>query len=78
MKRLSYRHNRGIPKTTYEPKLSSKVRYPMRNYVFNHRLFESNKSFVNQLSTVVIPNSVQEALANPRWKTTMNEEMKSL
>ncbi|WKA00225.1 hypothetical protein VitviT2T_018605 [Vitis vinifera] len=25
-----------------------------------------------------IPNSVQEALADPRWKTAMNEEMKSL
>ncbi|RVW43554.1 Retrovirus-related Pol polyprotein from transposon RE1 [Vitis vinifera] len=25
-----------------------------------------------------IPNSVQEALADPRWKATMNEEMKSL
>ncbi|RVW80446.1 Retrovirus-related Pol polyprotein from transposon RE1 [Vitis vinifera] len=25
-----------------------------------------------------IPNSVQEALANPRWKAAMNEEMKSL
>ena len=44
----------------------------------NHRLPESNKSFVNQLSTVAIPNSVQEALADPRWKATMNEVMKSL
>ena len=44
----------------------------------NHRLSESNKSFVNQLSTVAIPNSVQEALADPRWKAAMNEEMKSL
>ena len=44
----------------------------------NHRLSESNKSFVNQLSTVSIPNSVQEALAYPRWKAAMNEEMKSL
>ena len=44
----------------------------------NHRLFESNKSFVNKLSTVSIPNSVQEALADLRWKTAMNEEMKSL
>ena len=44
----------------------------------NHRLSESNKSFVNQLSTVSIPNSVQEALADPRWKAAMNEEMKSL
>ncbi|WJZ96169.1 hypothetical protein VitviT2T_014881 [Vitis vinifera] len=50
----------------------------MSNYVSNHRLSESNKSFVNQLSTVVIPNSVQEALADPRWKAAMNEEMKSL
>ena len=44
----------------------------------NHRLSESNKSFVNQLSTVSIPNSVQEALADPRWKAVMIEEMKSL
>ena len=44
----------------------------------NHRLSESNKSFVNQLSTVSIPNNVQEALAYPRWKVSMNEEMKSL
>ena len=44
----------------------------------NHRLSESNKSFVNQLSTVSIPNNVQEALADLRWKDAMNEEMKSL
>ena len=44
----------------------------------NRRLSESNKSFVNQLSIVSIPNSVQEALADPRWKAAMNEEMKSL
>ena len=44
----------------------------------NYRLSESNKSFVNQLSTVSIPNSVQEALADPRWKATMNEEIKFL
>ena len=49
MKRLSHYHNKGTPKTTYEPKLSSKVRHPMSNYVSNHRLFESNKSLVNQL-----------------------------
>ncbi|RVW25420.1 Retrovirus-related Pol polyprotein from transposon RE1 [Vitis vinifera] len=78
MKRLPHRHNRGIPKPTYEPELSTKVKYPMSNYVFTHRLSESNKSFVNQLSTVSIPNSVQEALADPRWKVAMNEEMKSL
>ncbi|RVW37281.1 Retrovirus-related Pol polyprotein from transposon TNT 1-94 [Vitis vinifera] len=78
MKRLLHRHNRGIPKPTYEPELSTNVKYPMNNYVSNHRLSESNKSFVNQLSTVAIPNSVQQALADPRWKAAMNEEMKSL
>ncbi|RVW74757.1 Retrovirus-related Pol polyprotein from transposon RE1 [Vitis vinifera] len=78
MKRLPHRHNRGIPKPTYEPELSTKVKYHMSNYVSNHRLSESNKSFVNQLSTVAIPNSVQEALADPKWKAAMNEEMKSL
>ena len=72
MKWLPHCHNRGIPKPTYEPELSTKVKYPMSNYVSNHRLSESNKSFVNQLSTIAIPNSVQEALADPRWKAAMN------
>ena len=57
-KQLPPRQTRGIPKPTYEPELSSKVKYPMSHYVSNHRLSESNKSFVNQLSTVSIPNSV--------------------
>ena len=77
-KQLPPRQTRGIPKPTYEPELSSKAKYPMIHYVSNHRLSESNKSFVNQLSIVFIPNSVQEALAYPRWKAAMNEEMKSL
>ncbi|XP_074347580.1 putative mitochondrial protein AtMg00820 [Apium graveolens] len=50
----------------------------MSHYVSNHHLSKSNKSFVNQLSTVSIPNSVQEALVDPRWKATMNEELKAL
>ena len=78
MKRLPHRHNRGIPKPTYEHELSTKVKYPMSNYVSNYHLSESNKLFVNQLFTVAIPNSVQEALVDPRWKASMNEKMKSL
>ncbi|KAK3017572.1 hypothetical protein RJ639_006639 [Escallonia herrerae] len=50
----------------------------MSHFVSNHHLSESNRSFVNQLSTVSIPNNVHEALADPRWKEAMNEEMKSL
>jgi hypothetical protein len=38
----------------------------MSHYMSNHRLTESNMSFVNQLSTVSIPNSVHEALTDPR------------
>ncbi|KAL5832145.1 hypothetical protein ACOSQ4_017499 [Xanthoceras sorbifolium] len=38
----------------------------------------SSKSFLNQLSIVSILSSVQEALADPKWKAAMNEEMKSL
>ena len=37
MKRLPHRHNRGIPKPTYEPELSTKVKYLVSNYVSNHR-----------------------------------------
>lgn len=57
-KQLPQRYNRGIPKPSYEPGLSSKVKYPTSHYVSNHRLSESNKSFMNQLSLVYIPNSV--------------------
>ena len=82
---LLERINRGIPKPTYkadpkcktkysvsEPTYNSRVRYPLNNYVSTCHLSESNKSFMNQLSTVYIPNSVQEALADPRWKEAMN------
>ena len=58
-RQLPQRHTRGIPKSTYEPELSSKVRYPMSHYVSTHQLSKTNQSFVNQLSTVSIPNSVQ-------------------
>ena len=57
-KQLPPHQTRGIPKPPYEPKLSSKVKYPMSHYVSNNRLSKSNKSFINQLSTVSIPNSV--------------------
>jgi hypothetical protein len=75
---LPPRRTRGIPKPTYEPELSSKVKYAMSHYMSNHRLSGSNQSFVNQLSTVSIPNSMQEALADLRWRAAMNEEMKTL
>ena len=77
-RQLPHCHTKGIPKPTYELELSRKVKFPMSHYVSNHNLSKSNMSFVNQLFAVSIPNSVQEALADPRWKAAMNEEMKSL
>ena len=38
MKWLPHRHNRDIPKPTYEPELPTKVKYLMSNFVSNHRL----------------------------------------
>ncbi|KAM7472007.1 hypothetical protein LguiA_010190 [Lonicera macranthoides] len=78
IKKLPDRANRGVPKPTYDPDFTSKAKYPMSNYVSYDRLTASNKSFVNQLSSVSIPNSVQEALCDSEWKSAMDEEMKSL
>ena len=50
----------------------------MNNFVSYHRLSKENKNFVQQLSAISIPNSVQEALKDPKWKEAMNEEMRSL
>ena len=50
----------------------------MNNYVSYHRLSNEKMAFVHQLSVVSIPNNVQEALADPRWREVMNEEMKAL
>lgn len=76
--RLPPRSNRGIPKPTYELDPTSKVKYPMSNYVTTNHLSESNKSFVCQLSFVRIPNSMQEALSNQNWQAAMEEELRSL
>ena len=45
MKRLPHHYNRGIPKTTYEPQLSSKVRYPTSNYASNHHCLNQISHF---------------------------------
>jgi len=50
----------------------------MSKYVSTYHLSESNQSFVNQLSTMVILNNVQQTLVDPKWKATMDKEMKSL
>ncbi|KAL0451458.1 UNVERIFIED_CONTAM: Retrovirus-related Pol polyprotein from transposon TNT 1-94 [Sesamum latifolium] len=77
-KRVTHRVTRGIPRVNYEPLLNSKTKYPINNFVSYHRLSKENEALVNQLSTVSIPSSVQDAVRDPKWKEAMNEEMKSL
>jgi hypothetical protein len=60
-KQLLERHNRGIPRSIYEPEISSKLKYPTSQYVLNQNLSESNNSFPNQLSIIFVPNGVQDA-----------------
>ena len=78
LKVLPNRVTKGKPKVSYEPDINSKSKYLINNYVSYHRLSKESMVFVNQLSVVSILNSVQEALKDPRWRKTMNEEMKAL
>ena len=78
LKVLPNRVTRGKPKVSYEPLLNSKSEYPINNYVSYHRLSKESMPFVNQLFVVSIPNNVQESLKYPKWRETMNEEMKAL
>ncbi|RVW94373.1 Retrovirus-related Pol polyprotein from transposon RE1 [Vitis vinifera] len=47
---------------------------------YDYHISEEDESGQSELvnQEAAIPNSVQEALADPRWKAAMNEEMKSL
>ncbi|RVW75761.1 hypothetical protein CK203_059877 [Vitis vinifera] len=47
---------------------------------YDYHISEEDESRQSELvnQEAAIPNSVQEALADPRWKAAMNEEMKSL
>lgn len=60
--RYPQRSNKGIPKKQYEPELKANTKYPISNYVSNHRLSESCALTVNQLSNVSIPSSVHDAV----------------
>ena len=44
----------------------------------NHRLAGSHALVINQLSSISIPSSVQDAMADPKWTQAMNEELEAL
>ena len=76
--RYPQRLNRGVSKKQYEPDPKAKTKYPINNYVSSHKLTESYAFTVNQLSTFSIPSNVIDALADPKWRKAMTEEMEAL
>lgn len=76
--RYPIRSNRGVPKRQYQPELTSKSKYSINHYVSTERLATSQKTMVEELSTVTVPNSVQEALKDLGWKKAVHEEMEAL
>lgn len=50
----------------------------MSNYTSTHRLSRSYALIVNQLSNVSIPSNVHEALADPKLRKAINDEMEVL
>ncbi|CAL9009341.1 unnamed protein product, partial [Prunus brigantina] len=56
----------------------SKYKYPISNFMSSHRLSSCFKSFAYQLSSVSVPQTLQDALDNPRWKEAMDEELRAL
>jgi len=75
---LPNRSTRGQPAKRYEPSLHAKSKYPVANYISTGRLSKSYESFMNQISAVSVPNKVQDALDDPKWKRAMEEEMEAL
>ena len=48
------------------------------NSISYDRLSTTHHAFITNLSSVEIPNNVQEALASPNWKKEVYEEMRAL
>ncbi|CAL2268192.1 unnamed protein product [Prunus armeniaca] len=56
----------------------SKYKYPISNFMSSHRLSPCFKSFAYQLSSVFVPQTLQDALDNLRWKEAIDEELRAL
>ena len=78
--KLPPRTNRGKPPKRYIPEngTSEEIRYPIANYTMTDHLSEPLKSFVNQMSSVVVPERLEEALKDPKWVEAMQSEMDAL
>ncbi|KAK8921120.1 hypothetical protein KSP39_PZI020446 [Platanthera zijinensis] len=68
--------------TTVTPRPDDQVQtstaHPLAHYVSLHRLSPPLHTFATSLSSVSVPNSVQEALQHPGWRAVMEEKMAAL
>ncbi|KAK8962030.1 hypothetical protein KSP40_PGU011746 [Platanthera guangdongensis] len=58
--------------------VSPSTAHPLANSVSLHRLSPHLRTLATSLSSVAIPNFVQEALQHPGWRAAMEEEMSAL
>jgi hypothetical protein len=54
------------------------TQHPISNFVSYQHLSPSYRSFVSKLSSVSIPQNLQEAISDPKWREAMQEEMRAL
>ncbi|CAI9276353.1 unnamed protein product [Lactuca saligna] len=72
--RYPVRRNRGVPRKQYQPDLTSKSRYPINNFVSTAKLADTQRCMVEELSSVVIPKNIQDAMKHPEWRKAVSEE----
>ena len=58
--------------------IKSHTQHPISNFVSYSHLSPSYRVFLSEISFAWIPNCVQDALVDPKWKSAMIEEMKAL
>ena len=54
------------------------AKYPTSAYISYSNLSTSYTTFITNMSSVVVPSSIQEALSQPEWKKAVHEEMEAL
>ena len=52
--------------------------HPIAKYVSFHRLSQNYTTFTSNLSSVLLPKTIQEALGHTEWRTTIIKEMQVL
>ena len=54
------------------------VKYPISHYVKYEKLGQNYRGFFTLLGNITIPSRIEDAIRDPGWKATMDEEMMAL